>query len=422
MSLSNTASNLLIRGSSIGAQLALVPIAITTLGPDTYGLWMVATAVAAIATAFDLGTLNAAFNIAARSSNRRAADLCAFAAARRAAGIVAALLLLLTAVVMTIDVSSILNTKQPVGAARLLVLLVCTASLLTLPFAVFNQLSLGRMQASRIAPILILANVGGFIAAWIASQFSASPLLFVACALLPALLAQVHVAMRTLAYDVRLPRRSLRAPLVRARRRIRSQGSPFFVAQIATLGSFHIDNLIIATMLSSAQAAEYSLANRYFSIISILISVYLSTAWPVYAGLARAGDSSALRESFKRNLSFSIAVAVVLAGLLFTVRQPFFEAWTRGTVAPGDDLMLVLGIFSIITAALGNISALFNAIGRLRLQALVTALMLLPNVLLSVLMVREFGVTGTVAASAICASTMLVIYSWHWTRTGYSLR
>jgi len=93
--------------------------------------------------------------------------------------IFAALLLLLTAVVMTIDVSSILNTRQPVGAARLLVLLVCTASLLTLPFAVFNQLSLGRMQASRIAPILILANVGGFIAAWIASQFSVAAVLFV---------------------------------------------------------------------------------------------------------------------------------------------------------------------------------------------------------------------------------------------------
>ncbi len=413
MSLSNTAANLLIRSSGIGVQLMLVPIAVTTLGKDTYGLWMTAMSLALIASALDLGAMNAVFNISARKRFQLGANLCAVAASRRTLFIVSGLLILLAIVSYSFDVAQLLNTQQPKNSTRALILLVCTISLLTLPFSVFNQLRLGRLEAARIAPALVLGNLGGLVAAWIVSQVSNSPFAFIAAALLPAFLAQVTTALLGFARYTRLPVRCLTAPLICANHRIRAEGSPFFVVQVATLGSFHIDNLIIATMLTSARAAEYSLANRFFSIISIVLSVFLATSWPLYAKLAHNQNSGRLHDAFKRNLLLSVGFAAASALILYALRGTFFQHWTRGTVRPESDLMIALGLFAVVNAAIGNISAVLNATNNIRIQAIVAVAMLLPNVLLSVLLVRQFGPVGTVSASIICAMTMLCIYFWY---------
>ena len=415
MSISNTASSLLIRASSIGTQLVLVPIAITAVGKDDYGLWAVSTSIATILTALDLGSSNAAFNIAACSLNRRAADLCVFAAARRAGGMMLALMLVLAVVVMNVDIAALIHTQHTTTHARILLLEVCGFSLLGLPFSVFNQQRLARLQASSIAPVLVLGNLGGLAAAWLASQLASSVFTFYAAALLPPMLSQAWVALRSESADGRLPRRWLTAPLYQARRRIRKQGSSFFIIQIAALGSFNIDNLIVAVMLSSSQAAEFALANRYFSIIAILLSVYLATAWPMYAALSR-DNPGRLMNLFWRNLSLSLVFAAISAAVLFTLRGPFFDFWTRASVRPSTDLILAFALLSVVNAGLGNVSAFQNATGRLKVQAIVAAAMLLPNLLLSVVLVPRLGPAGTVIASILCATLMLAIYVLTWGR------
>ena len=414
MSFTNTAANLLIRASSIGTQLAIVPFAISTIGQDAYGLWMASGSIAAITVALDLGTLNATFNIAARCRYRKAADLCAYVAARKAACISLVLLGALAIAAWNVDVSSLLNSQQSSESSRQTLLLVCGISLTTLPFSVFNQLRFARLEISRIAPLLILGNLGGLLCALLASRAQTSQHFFLVAALLPALLAQAIVAIHGAIVHVRIPWRSLLAPLNRASMRVKEHGSQFFLVQIAALGSFHIDNLIIARMMSTSQAAEYSLANRYFSIISILLSVYLTTAWSVYAGLARSGHSERLSRVFVRNLTYSVAFAAASAALLYAFKEPFFARWTRSTVSPGSSLMLALGILSVFNAALGNVSVLMNSVGQLRVQVIISAAMLIPNIALSVWMVGQFGPAGTAAASALCAALMLTCYLWYW--------
>jgi O-antigen/teichoic acid export membrane protein len=414
MSISNTASNLLIRVSSIGTQLALVPIAITTVGKDAYGLWMVSISIANILIALDLGSMNAAFNIAARNFNHRVVDLCAFAAARRAGKMMLCLFLLTTILVMNLDIATLLHTQQSNIYARTLLLMVCSISLLTVPFAVFNQRRLARLQAFTMAPILILGNLFGLAAAWGVSQIDSSAYFFYAAALLPPMLSQVWIALSLGEKAGSLPKRWLTAPLNRANRRIRKESSHFFVIQIAALGSFNIDNLIIAVMLSSSEAAEFALANRYFSVIAILLSVYLATAWPMYASIMRHNQVK-LMKLFWRNMFLSIAFATTTAAILFSIRRPFFDAWTRGAVLPSTNLMVAFALLSIVNAALGNVSALQNATSQLKVQAIVASFMLMPNLLLSVSLVPHMGSAGTVLASILCAIVMLVIYAYSWT-------
>jgi O-antigen/teichoic acid export membrane protein len=322
----------------------------------------------------------------------------------------------IAAVAMIADVSSLLNTQQSLNTARASVLLVCGLSLLALPFSVFNQLRLGRMQANRVAPALIAGNLCGFFAALAASRLTDSPLAFIASAAWPPVLSQIFVAIRTRVSEARLPSRCTNAPLVRANRRVRLDASPFFVTQLATLGSFHVDNLIISAMLSSSQAAEYSLTNRYFSIISILLSVYLATAWPQYAKLQHLNDRAALHRVFWRNVIGSVVAAVVCSVVLIAVSSPFFRTWTRASVLPDSGLMLAMAAFAIVNAALGNVSVLLSSMGSVRIQAVVSTALLLPNVGLSIVLVREVGVAGPVIASALCASLMLTTYLLYWKR------
>ncbi|MBW8846954.1 MAG: lipopolysaccharide biosynthesis protein [Burkholderiales bacterium] len=410
MLLSNTVANLLIRASSIVAQLGIVPIAMTSVGRDNYGLWMTCASVATIATALDLGMVNTAFNVAARSRHGKAAELCVYAAVRKAAWVAFTLLVLLLVAISTMDVDGILHTQATAGETRSILFVVSFMSLAALPFSVFNQLRLGRIQASSIAPFLVITNLASLPAAYLTSQLTTSIHAFVAAATLPALLGQAAAALWSVHQASSFGPLAMTRKLAAADRRVRLEGRQFFMIQLATVGAFHVDNLIIAGMLSTSDVADYSLANRYFSIIAIMLSIYLSTAWPAYAQIARQRDSRRLRQVFLGNLASSIGFAAGVSAVLFAARHWAFGLWTHAKVEPSAFLLLAFATFSIINAVLGNISALMNALGLLKLQARVSLTMLAPNLGLSILLVPRWGAAGTVVASVLCSLVMVLVY------------
>lgn len=392
------------------AQLGIVPIAMTAIGRDGYGLWMTCASVATIVAAIDLGMVNAAFSMAARSRNSKAAELCAYAAARKAARVAFALLVMLLIAVLTVDFAKVLHTHRTTGETRSILLVVSFMSLAALPFSVFNQLQLGRMKASSIAPFLVAANLVSLPSAYLASQLTSSIYAFVASATLPAMLGQVMAAFWSARQGGAFGPLAVSRNLLAADRRIGLEGRQFFLIQLATVGAFHIDSLIIAGMLSTSDVADYSLANRYFSIIAILLSIYLNTAWPAYAMIVRQSDGLRLRRVFLGNLVSSIAFASCGSAALFAASNWIFEMWTHAKIEPSASLLLAFVAFSIVNAALGNISAMMNSLGLLKLQAKVSMAMLAPNVGLSILFVTHWGAVGTVVASVLCSLAMVLIY------------
>jgi O-antigen/teichoic acid export membrane protein len=392
------------------AQLGIVPIAMTAIGRDSYGLWMTCASLATIVAAIDLGMVNASFSMAARSRNSRAAELCAYAAARKAARVAFALFVTLLIAVFTVDFAKVLHTHSTAGETRSILLVVSFMSLVALPFSVFNQLQLGRMKASRIAPFLVAANLVSLPSAYLASQLTSSTYAFVASATLPAMLGQVLAAFWSARQGSSFGPLAVSRKLVAADRRIRLEGRQFFLIQLATVGAFHIDSLIIAGLLSTSDVADYSLANRYFSIIAILLSIYLNTAWPAYAMIMRQSDGVRLRRVFLGNLVSSIVFASCCSAALFAASNYVFEMWTHAKIEPSAYLLLAFVAFSIVNAALGNICALMNSLGLLKLQAKVSLAMLAPNIGLSILFVTHWGAVGTVVASVLCSLAMVLIY------------
>ena len=410
MILSNTFANLLIRSSSILAQLGIVPIAMTAIGRDSYGLWMTCASIATLAAALDLGMVNTAFSMAARSRSSKVAELCVFAAARKAAWVAFAVFVILLIAILTVDINKVLHTHATADETRSVLLMVSFMSLAALPFSVLNQLQLGRMKSSSIAPFLVAANLISLPSSYLTSQLTTSIYAFVTSATLPAILGQVVAAFWSVRKANSFGSFVVNRKLAVADRRVRVEGGQFFLIQLATVGAFHIDSLLIAGMLSTSDVADFSLANRYFSIIAILLSIYLNTAWPAYAKIARQHDGHHLRRVFLGNLVSSIAFASCVSAALFAASNWIFDTWTHAKIQPPASLLLAFVAFSIVNAVLGNISALMNALGLLKLQAKVSLAMLAPNVSLSILFITHWGAAGTVVASVLCSSAMVLIY------------
>lgn len=413
MKISNTLSNLIIRGSSIGLQLALVPLAIPMIGKDEYGIWMISISLATILIALDLGLLNTSFNISARNLNNKIADLCAFAAARDAAIVMVLIFTALFFIIKYTNLESLLNSSVPDKEIKLLIMGVCGISLLTVPFSIFNQRLLARMQAARMAPYIFFGNLSAFFLAWLVTQLSGPKLLFYSAAMLIPLFFQVWVALNPRISNASIPVRSITAQLKRARIRIKKQRSAFFYIQIAALGSYNLDTLIVGIMLSSAEVAEFALVSRYFSIIAILLSVYLMTEWPIYARIAR-DKPERLGYYFKSNMIYSVIFSLTCVVILFLIKDPFFNIWTRNEIKPEVQLMVAFALLSIVNSAIGNFSVVQNATGRLKIQAKISGLMLIPNILISLLLVQIIGASGPIIASIVCGLLTLIAYSREW--------
>ncbi len=409
----NSLANFLVRGTSIVSQLVVVPIAIGAIGKSGYGLWMAITSFAAIATTLDLGILNAVFNIAAGNSKKISSEIVAYAAIKNITLIAGALFLLILVIVWGFNINDFLNTGINRLDASLMVIVICGVALFTLPFSVFNQVCLAKLEGPKIAPILIFGNLAIIPIAYTASRITSASWIFVLIILLPGFIAQTSVAIISISSG-RYPVTIIFRKLMPATKRIKIQGKQFFLIQIATLGSLHVNNLIIAALLSLSEVAVYSLANRYFSIISILLSVYLGTAWPSYARMAKSADRHKLSHAFRRNLIKSTFFALAIAALLYLFKDPFFKYWTRSTITPSNGLIFAFCIYSIVNAGLGNLSALLNAVGSLKIQAKVALIMLGPNFLLSITLIKIMGAIGAIIASTVCSGLMVIYYMHYW--------
>ena len=73
--------------------------------------------------------------------------------------------------------------------------------------------------------------------------------------------------------------------------RIAKLGTMFFVLQAVVALSFSTDNLIVARTLGVATVALYSIPQRMFSVISMILFTLVMPLWPAYGEAVSRGDT-----------------------------------------------------------------------------------------------------------------------------------
>ncbi|ADB36787.1 polysaccharide biosynthesis protein [Spirosoma linguale] len=199
-------------------------------------------------------------------------------------------------------------------------------------------------------------------------------------------------------------------------------GGKFFILQLISILVFTSGGLFISYFLGSATVGPYSIANKYFSIITILHGILITPYWSAFTDAYVKRDKVWIQQTLRQLNRISVGMAL-LAGLMLLAANPIFRLWvgTNITVSPMLSLSLMIYVVSFIF--LSNYNSLINGTGKIGLLVYVSLVGVILYVGLTTALFRWFeaGPSSVVIAGTIWNVSMLLVCRNEYKRIMYAL-
>lgn len=175
------------------------------------------------------------------------------------------------------------------------------------------------------------------------------------------------------------------------------------VMQLYGLVLFSTDSLIISHYISPSEVTLYSIANKYYTLLTIVFSMVLMPYWSGLAKMYALGNRAWIRQNLRRLLWFWGGLC--LLGILLMLMANRVVYWWTGlhTALPWQLSGLMLA-FTLILAYNNIYSILLNVAQYFKLNSVAAVAVIVLNVPLSIALVSYvgLGILGVVWANIIC--------------------
>ena len=409
--LRNVGSSWFALGVNVLVGIFLSPFIIHRLGDDAFGLWVIIFSVTGYYGLFDLGIRSSIVRYVAKYSAtdehdelNRLVNTAMFSYS--AIGIISMLITLVAAYY----VNSILRISPAfVVTARWLLLMVGTSVSLGFPLGVFGGILEGlqrfyllnftSISATALRAVLIvLALQHGRGLLTVALITVGMPLL---SALVNAAAVFRHVPLH---FATRYVSRS-------SLRRIASYSGTTFLIIIAGRLRFKTDALVIGTFVSAAAVTYFTIGSRLIDYASETVSSLAQIFVPMSSQSHATGDLQALRKIFvvgNRACSFIIFPITVILTIL---GKSTIEAWVGPKyVATSYPVLLVLLYPTTLMLAQSASGRTLWGMAKHRTWAYVVLAEGISNLILSVVLVRRYGIMGDAIGTAIPLACSMIFF------------
>lgn len=398
---------------SVSSLLISIPLTLTYLGAERYGMWMTIGSLIAMMAFADLGVGNGLLNAIAEShgrDDRRKMRRHISSAYAVLGSIAVAILIAFAAGYSFVPWHRLFNVQsglaQSEAAPALAVFICCFA--LNIPLSIVQRTQVGLQQGFTANLWQCAGSLLGLAGILVAVRTQASlPWLVAAAVGLPMLAA---LGNSLLFFGHRRRDLAPRPGMVGkdSIRRIAHTGMLFFVLQVVIAAAYLSDNIIITHMLGAEAVAQYSVPEKMFSVISTVLLMAIAPLWPAYGEATARGDRDWSSRTLVRSLQL-VAITSGLLSLVLIIAGPWLlSLWVGHAVSVSLLLLVSLGIWKTLDSV-GNALAMYlNGRGMLRIQALLGTLMAIVAVTLKLLLVERLGVAGAPLATAIAYSVCIL--------------
>jgi O-antigen/teichoic acid export membrane protein len=133
-------------------------------------------------------------------------------------------------------------------------------------------------------------------------------------------------------------------------------------------------------------------------LIQGLASVSL---WPAYTEAAARKDFAWIRGVFKKTLKWNLLIAIGLVIVLTIFGRTIIQFWAGPAAVPPFAVVIWMGVWGIMLSYLQVVACLLNATGKVTRMSVYGVITAILNVILSIWLVRLYGISGVIAATVI---------------------
>ena len=390
---------------SIVVAVLSVPLLLSLLGTDRYGIWVTLTSLVAFISLLDLGVGNSLRNSVASVSETNVESV-------RLEFIGFFRLIFVVGLVATTGFGLLVSWLGLAVGQRTAAWLLYVPLLLLLPLMLGANVLQGA-RATGLQAVLQAVGSWAFFAfiglhVWLDYTPEINDLAAAwSLSYLVALLLMFILALRTLQLPVRrLLGVSITSLLPRGRLRV---GLEFLVLQLSSLVLFGLGNMLVFQHLGATEVARYDVVNKIFQVSLSFYTTVIGVMWSEIAKSRADGDFTALSRT-QRRLTV-IAVLFSTACLFGAFAAPTIVAiWTHQRIQVS--VSEALAIASLIsTQSLAYVGAVFmNAFEQIRLQiylAVVAIVLMVP--LTYIFMDHGFGIASVPMAAMLLTFLPMII-------------
>lgn len=401
----NFSSGLILNLSAMALSYVQVPISISYLGKEGYGVWVLLTSIIHWLVFFDGGLGNGLKNKLSNSiaSNdwKRSREYVSttFFSLLSLAVIVFILWILTIQILGSRWLESL--TGYEGGDLSFVITIIAIYTLTGFVLNVFNQVYYS-YQRTYIVNLLRVTSQGLLLFGILLAPLLKTSSLIVyanvygASLVIPSVVVFVLFSLKNRIVIPRL--KYFRKHLVKD---LLTLGMKFFLLQVSSLIMFTSDKIVIGIIMGSEAVADYQLVHKLFdAILTLHSSVLLAPLWPAYTEAYKRNDSVWIKNTLKKSVVILVPVLCFIILLVFSF--PFVTSlWLGNSLMVSESLVLLMGFYAFTRAWTGTFINFINGTGLVNLQVILSLIIAIINVPLSFALGYLMGLPGVILATLL---------------------
>lgn len=391
-----------------------VPLTLTYLGEERFGVWMTIGSLAALLSFLDLGVGNGLINRVAKAKAETEQTVLPSVISHGlfvllSVGVIVGVLLF--CLVQYLPIAYLIKVADPVvvDETKTSILVFCAIFAASVPLGGLQKIFQG-LQLSWVA----------YAARGLGAIFSLLLVYFLAQqkAGVPALLLATY-GVQTLVFLLLLYRlakdKMLCFPKYRAgsffqeTKELLGVGGLFFVLQIGYLVGWSSDSLIVSSVLGASEVTKLAVMQRLFQFVFLPLSIMNSPLWGAYADANANGDHDFISHALRNSMVRTVVLAGVGCLCIVLFSPIIFKIWLQENVHIPFDLVATYGVWIFIQCAFMPVSMLLNGLGIVKAQVMVVMAFCITCLPLKFFLVQHVGVVGVIQAAIIAYLVTAVI-------------
>lgn len=398
----NVSVNYLVIGTELLIGIFMLPFNVAHLGQSAYGLWILVASITVYFSMFDLGFGMANVRFAAkyraqgdaRALNETTSTIfCLFAAM--------GLLTFLAALAIAFNLQRFfpLNADQ-LRTGRIVFLFISAYVALGFPFSVFGGIVNGfqRQYLNGAVAFVTAITVAGVNIAVLLAGYGLPEL--VASTTIVRMLSYVAYALN--AYRV-FPALRIRPSYFNRDRLREVTGFSFFILiiDLANKLNYSTDAIVIGAFMGTAAVAVWAVAQRLIEIVQRITDQLNAVLFPVVVDSSTVERVDKLQKILIQGMRLSLAMVVPLATVLGLTARPVVMVWVGPNFEGSVNVIYVLSIVVALRVGNATSTVILKGAGLHKLLAFSNLSMAVSNLVLSVVLVRWYGLIGVAIGTLI---------------------
>lgn len=393
---------------SIIANFLLVPLTISYLDTENYGIWLTLTSFISWFSFFDIGLGNGLRNKFAEAKahgNYKDAQAFVSTAYFTISSISLFSIIVFLGVNQFIDWAKLFNTNASLQDDLSLLLPIIFAFFgLQLVVKLITSIYQADQNHSMQGKIQFLGQVLSLLVIWGLTKTEQSSLLIFG-SIFSALPVLILVGLNLFAFKTTFKAFKPKFSLWRKDylREITGLGFKFFIVQIAVMVIFSTDNFIISKLFGPEEVVPYNIAFKYFSMVTMAYTIILTPFWSSFTEAYSKKDFEWIKKSVSNIQKIWRLIPLALIGMVY-FSDWFYKLWVGENVEVSLQLSMSMALF-VLLSSFNTIYVYFiNGVGKIKLQLITSLISMTINIPLSIYLGKYLGWGSTGVILATCFS------------------